>query len=45
MNYPISIDGQQITVFAKLPRKSIPTPNKSYNPDLDNLFDRAEKQK
>ncbi|MDE4940321.1 DEAD/DEAH box helicase, partial [Francisella tularensis subsp. holarctica] len=32
LNDPISIDGQHITVFAKLPRISIPTPYKSYNP-------------
>ncbi|MWX17909.1 DEAD/DEAH box helicase, partial [Francisella tularensis] len=45
LNDPISIDGQQITVFAKLPSISIPTPYKSYNPDFAYLVDRGENQK
>ncbi|MDE5028294.1 hypothetical protein NAI74_09925, partial [Francisella tularensis subsp. holarctica] len=45
LNDTISIDGQQITVFAKQPSISIPTPYKSYNPDFANLVDRREKQK
>jgi len=31
---PTNIDGNEITVFAKLPRISIPTPYKNYNPDF-----------
>ncbi|MDE4988508.1 hypothetical protein, partial [Francisella tularensis] len=44
LNDPISIDGQQLTVFAKLPSISIPTPKKSYNPDFAYLVDRGENQ-
>ncbi|ABK90354.1 DEAD/DEAH box helicase family protein [Francisella tularensis subsp. novicida] len=45
LNDPTSIDGQQITVFAKLPSISIPTPYKAYNPDFAYLVDRGENQK
>ncbi|AXA34153.1 DEAD/DEAH box helicase family protein [Francisella adeliensis] len=44
-NDPILIDGQRITVFAKLPSISIPTPYKAYNPDFAYLVDRGEKQR
>ena len=42
---PISINAQSITVFAKLPSISIPTPYKSYNPDFAYLVDRGKNQK
>ncbi|ADA79225.1 DEAD/DEAH box helicase family protein [Francisella tularensis] len=45
LNDPTSIDGQQITVFAKLPSISIPTPYKAYNPDFAYFIDRGENQK
>ena len=35
---PQNIDGQSITVFAKLPKISIPTPYKHYNPDFAYLL-------
>ncbi|WKL77331.1 DEAD/DEAH box helicase family protein [Francisella tularensis subsp. mediasiatica] len=45
LNDPTSIDGQQITVFAKLPSISMPTPYKAYNPDFAYLVDRGKNQK
>ncbi len=42
---PPLIGDQQITVFAKLPSISIPTPYKAYNPDFAYLVDRGQSQK
>jgi type III restriction enzyme len=42
---PMRFDTSQITVFAKLPSISIPTPYKAYNPDFAYLVDRGENQK
>lgn len=39
-NDPETINGESITVFAKLPYISIPTPYKSYNPDFAYLVTR-----
>ena len=44
-NDPIIVDNQKITVFAKLPSISIPTPYKAYSPDFAYLVDRGESQK
>ncbi len=41
---PQKVDKQSITVFAKLPRISIPTPYKHYNPDFAYLIDRENKK-
>jgi type III restriction enzyme len=42
---PEKIDNQKITVFAKLPKISIPTPYKKYNPDFAYLIDRPNNKK
>lgn len=42
---PGKIDNQKITVFAKLPKISIPTPYKKYNPDFAYLIDRPNNKK
>ena len=39
------IDGDNITVFAKLPRINIPTPYKTYNPDFGYLINRKDREK
>jgi type III restriction enzyme len=42
---PKTINKQTITVFAKLPKISIPTPYKKYNPDFAYLIDRPNNKK
>lgn len=42
---PMQIDKQKITVFAKLPKISIPTPYKNYSPDFAYLIDRGNDKK
>ncbi len=37
---PVTINNNQITVFAKLPKINIPTPYKTYNPDFAYLIER-----
>jgi type III restriction enzyme len=44
-NDPMQIGDKKITVFAKLPKISIPTPYKTYNPDFAYLIDRKGKKK
>lgn len=44
-NDPKEVNGKQITVFAKLPKISIPTPYKTYNPDFAYLIDKGENEK
>lgn len=39
------IDGDNIIVFAKLPRINIPTPYKTYNPDFGYLINRKDREK
>lgn len=41
-NDPLSVNHQQITVFAKLPKISIPTPYKTYNPDFAYLIEKTD---
>ncbi len=41
---PHNIDGNEITVFAKLPRINIPTPYKNYNPDFAYLIKKPNGQ-
>ncbi len=41
-NDPAQIDGNRITVFAKLPRINIPTPYKTYNPDFAYLIEKED---
>lgn len=41
-NDPVRINGDRITVFAKLPRINIPTPYKTYNPDFAYLIDKED---
>jgi type III restriction enzyme len=45
INDPMNIDDRKITVFAKLPKISIPTPYKTYNPDFAYLIDRKGEKK
>ncbi|MCH9853902.1 MAG: DEAD/DEAH box helicase family protein [Alphaproteobacteria bacterium] len=42
---PTQIDNQKITVFAKLPHISIPTPYKNYNPDFAYYIENANGKK
>ena len=42
---PENIDNQKIIVFAKLPKISIPTPYKNYNPDFAYLIDKPDGKK
>jgi type III restriction enzyme len=42
---PKSVEGNKITVFAKLPNISIPTPFKSYNPDFAYFINTKEGKK
>lgn len=42
---PEETDKQKITVFAKLPQISIPTPYKNYNPDFAYLIDKPDGKK
>lgn len=42
---PMTINQDKVTVFAKLPRISIPTPYKAYNPDFAYLIDRGDHNK
>jgi type III restriction enzyme len=44
-NDPTSIDSAEITVFAKLPKISIPTPYKTYNPDFAYLIKNSKNKK
>ena len=41
---PARINGKQITVFAKLPKISIPTPYKTYSPDFAYLIQTEDKK-
>ena len=41
---PRNIDGNEITVFAKLPKINIPTPYKNYNPDFAYLIRKPDGQ-
>jgi len=42
LNDPTIINNQTITVFAKLPKISIPTPYKSYSPDFAYLIEKQD---
>ena len=44
-NDPSKINDNKITVFAKLPKISIPTPYKTYNPDFAYLIEKKNKKK
>ena len=44
-NDPSKIDDNKITVFAKLPKISIPTPYKTYNPDFAYLIEKENNKK
>lgn len=44
-NDPKNINGKKITVFAKLPKISIPTPYKKYNPDFAYLIEKEDNKK
>ncbi len=39
---PQSVNNQQITIFAKLPKIAIPTPYKTYNPDFAYLVEKPD---
>nr|BAV59360.1 type III restriction enzyme [Candidatus Endomicrobium sp. MdMp-027] len=42
---PVEINGCKVTVFAKLPAISIPTPYKNYNPDFAYLIEKPQGKK
>ena len=42
---PAAVNGDTVTVFAKLPKISIPTPYKTYNPDFAYLIERQSGKK
>ena len=42
---PKNVDNKQVTVFAKLPKISIPTPYKTYNPDFAYLIEKQDGKK
>ena len=44
-NDPKEINDRKVTVFAKLPKISIPTPFKTYNPDFTYLLETKQKKK
>ena len=44
-NDPKKADKNTVTVFAKLPKISIPTPYKTYNPDFAYLIEKQDKNK
>jgi len=44
-NDPETVNDNKITVFAKLPKISIPTPYKNYNPDFAYLINRKDGKK
>jgi len=44
-NDPSEINGRKVTVFAKLPKISIPTPYKTYNPDFAYLLETEQRKK
>jgi type III restriction enzyme len=45
LNDPQSFDNNKVTVFAKLPKISIPTPYKNYNPDFAYLIEKPNGKK
>jgi len=45
INDPQEVNGCKVTVFAKLPKISIPTPYKSYNPDFAYLIEKVQGKK
>ena len=44
LNDPPGVNGKKITVFAKLPKISIPTPYKTYSPDFAYLIQTEDKK-
>lgn len=45
INDPLNVGSNKITVFAKLPKISIPTPYKNYNPDFAYLINKPDGKK